>query len=439
VINNKQKDLARWSMDQCLKCGCQAVRVNIYSGTNTDFDIRNKQLDKLQQSSENQLIFNIYVDGKFGSFSTNRMEADDILHFIERAVESVRYLSPDTCRQLPDSSRYFKGNMPDLGLYDSRINDISPDEKLKITHFAADEIAGKDPRILSVQASYSDGESFSYTIASNGFEGESAHSYYSLSVVVSVKGEGDVRPEAFWYDQSLSWDDLQKSGIGVVALERALKKLGQQKVASGKYPMLVDNMNAGRLLGPVLSALNGGALQQKNSFLMDRKGDLVLSEKVTIIDNPHVPRSFGARYFDNEGVATKKRFIFKQGILETYFIDTYYGLKMELEPTISGISQLDFELGVRDVQEMIASIDRGILVTGFNGGNCNSSSGDFSYGIEGFLIENGHLTVSISEMNVTGNMLDLWNNVAEVGNDPRLNNAYHIPSLLFSDVDFSGL
>ena len=439
MISDKQKELARWSMDQCLKFGCQAVRVNVYSGTNTDFDIRNSQLDKLQQSSENQLVFNIYVDGKFGSFSTNRLEKEDVLRFMVRAVESVRYLSADSCRQLPEPSRYYQGNMPDLELYDANLSEISPDEKLRITHLAADEIAGKDPRILSVQASYSDGESFSYTIASNGFEGESAHSYYSLSVVVSVKGEGDVRPEAFWYDQALSWNDLQKTGIGLVALERALKKLGQQKVASGSYLMLVDNLNAGRLLGPVLSALNGGALQQKNSFLMDRKGEKVLSEKVTIIDNPHVPHSFGARYFDNEGVATQKRYIFKKGILETYFIDTYYGHKMGLEPTISGISQLDFELGERNIDEMISSIDRGIYVTGFNGGNCNSSSGDFSYGIEGFLIEGGRLTLPISEMNVTGNMLDLWNNVAEIGNDPRLNNAYHIPSLLFNKVDFSGL
>jgi PmbA protein len=439
VITDKQKELARWSLDQCLQQGCQAVRVNIYAGTNTDFDVRDRQLDKLQQSSENQLVFNLYLDGRFGSFSTNRMEKAEISRFITNAVESVRYLAPDNCRQLPDASRYYPGGKPDLQLYDPAVHQISPDEKLRITHAAAEEILNADERILSVQSSYSDGESFSYTLTSNGFEGESAHSYFSLSVTVSVKGEGEARPESFWYDQALSWEDLQKEDIGRIALRRTLQKLGQRKVASGTYDMLVDNLNAGRLLGPILSALNGSALQQKNSFLLDRMGQQILSEKVTILDKPHIPHSFGARYFDQEGVATQDRFIFRKGVLETYYIDTYNALKMNMEPTVGGISQLMFEKGDRSMEEMLATMEKGILVTGFNGGNSNSSSGDFSFGIEGFLIDNGQITQPLSEMNVTGNMLSLWKNVQEVGNDPRLNNAYQVPSLLFSDVDFSGI
>lgn len=439
MISTEYKELAHWAMDECLKQGCQAVRLFIYSGTNTDFEVRDKQLDKLQQSSENQLVFNLYLDGRYGSFSTNRMEKAEIGKFIENAVESVRYLAPDPCRQLPDASRYYQGGMPDLDLYDATLNAISTDEKLKLAHEAAEEILGSDERILSVQSAYSDGESFSYSLASNGFEGENVHSYFSLSVTVSVKGEGEARPESYWYDQALSWNDLQKKGIGTIALDRTLQKLGQRKVASGTYPMLVDNLNAGRLLSPILSALNGNALQQKNSFLMDKLGEQVLSEKVTIWDNPHDPHSFGARYFDNEGVATQKRAIFQKGVLKTFFIDTYNALKMKVEPTVSSISQLVLEKGERSLEEMVSSMQRGILVTGFNGGNSNSTSGDFSFGIEGFLIENGKRVQPISEMNVTGNMLNLWKKLEEIGNDPRTNNAYQIPSLLFNEVDFSGL
>jgi PmbA protein len=439
MISKQQKELARWAMEQCLQRGCQAARVNIYSGTNTDFDIRDRQLDKLMQSSENQLVFNLYLDNKFGSFSTNRMEREELLRFMDKAVESVSYLSPDPCRQLPDASRYYKGGKPDLNLFDPDITSISPDEKLGLAHSAAEEVLDSDPRILSVQSSYSDGESYSYTIASNGFEGENVHSYYSLSVSVCVKDEGEARPDAYWYDQSLFWKDLKKVDIARKALERALDKLGQKKVTSGTYHMLVDNLSVARLLGPILSALNGGALQQKNSFLLDKLGEQVLSDKVTILDNPLEPQSFGARYFDNEGVETKERFIFQKGILQTYFIDTYNSLKMNVEPTISGISHLEFLKGERSLEEMQSTLQKGILVTGFNGGNCNSSSGDFSFGIEGFLIEDGKRIQPVSEMNITGNMLSLWQKLEEVGNDPRLNSAYQIPSLLFRDVEFSGM
>jgi PmbA protein len=96
-------------------------------------------------------------------------------------------------------------------------------------------------------------------------------------------------------------------------------------------------------------------------------------------------------------------------------------------------------LGNKDLNALIALVDKGILVTGFNGGNCNGTTGDFSYGIEGFLIEKGKITQPVSEMNVTGNMITLWNNLVEIGNDARKDSSWRIPSLLFDNVDFSGI
>ena len=88
---------------------------------------------------------------------------------------------------------------------------------------------------------------------------------------------------------------------------------------------------------------------------------------------------------------------------------------------------------------MIADVANGILVTGLNGGNSNSNTGDFSYGIEGFLIENGKLTQPVNEMNVTGNFLTLWSSLAAIGNDARTDRSWLVPSLVFEGVDFSGL
>ena len=131
--------------------------------------------------------------------------------------------------------------------------------------------------------------------------------------------------------------------------------------------------------------------------------------------------------------------VFESGVLKTYYIDTYSANKMEVKPTIASPSILTMQMGDKNTDSLIASVDKGILVTGFNGGNCNSTTGDFSYGVEGFLIEKGKLTQPISEMNATGNMIALWNNLTEVGNDPRLFSSWRIPSLLFDGVDFSGL
>ena len=102
-------------------------------------------------------------------------------------------------------------------------------------------------------------------------------------------------------------------------------------------------------------------------------------------------------------------------------------------------TNLLFETGEMDFDALIASLDRGIIVTGFNGGNCNGTTGDFSYGIDGFLVEEGKIARPVSEMNISGNMKDLWMNLAEVGTDINDNSVWQTPSMLFSGVDFSGI
>jgi len=96
-------------------------------------------------------------------------------------------------------------------------------------------------------------------------------------------------------------------------------------------------------------------------------------------------------------------------------------------------------LGERNFDAILASVQKGIWVTNFNGGNSNPTTGDFSFGIEGFLIENGKTSTPLGEMNITGNMLSLWDSLTEAGNDPRETSSWRIPSLLFNNVNFSGL
>lgn len=439
MISNENKKLAQWAMDYALKNGCQAAKVSLYSGSNTSFELRDAQMDKLQQASESRMSLFLYVDGRYGTYSTNRLDKKELESFIRNGVESTRYLAEDEARMLPDASRYYKGGKPDLQLLDPQFSAVNPDNKVALAQAIAEEALGKDPRIISVESSYGDGDGFSYQITSNGFEGETQQSWYSLSASVAVKGEGEARPSSYWYESSLYLDKLVKEGVGQKALERTLQKIGQKKTKSGKYTMVVDPMNSGQLLRPMLSAVFGSALQQKNSFLLDKLGQKVGSDKFTLLDEPHLIGASGARYFDSEGVATERRSVFDKGVLKTYYIDTYNAKKMDVDPTIANPSVLVMQLGNKDLNGLISDVAHGILVTGFNGGNSNSSTGDFSYGIEGFLIEKGKLTLPLSEMNVTGNMITLWNSLAETGNDPRLNSSWRIPSLVFEGVDFSGL
>jgi len=439
MITQENKDLARWALKYALDKGCSDARISVYNGTDNSFEYRDTQLDKLQQSSQNGMNIRFYVAGRYASFSTNRLEKKELEKFISNGIETTRYLAKDEFRKLPDPSRLYKGDGKGLNIFDESVEKISVDDKLALLKNNVNEVYKTDNRIISVTSSYSDGTNSSYAVTSKGFEGESETTYFELGADVSMKGPGDARPEGSWYDSTVFWDNLQKKNLGKTAFDRTVRKLHQEKIESGTFPMLLDNLSSPRLFYPLISALTGGAIQQKSSFLVNKLGEKIASEKLTIIDDPHIKNARGARWFDGEGVATKKYNVIEKGVLNMYYIDTYYGGKLKMEPTIQSPSVLTLPTSSnKNFDQILANLDKGIWVTGFNGGNSNETTGDFSFGIEGFLVEKGIAVKPINEMNITGNILTLLKNILEIGNDPRTVSSYRIPSLLFDSVSFSG-
>lgn len=431
-------ELARWAVNHALKHGAQQAKVVISNSRSNSISVREEKIENLEQSTENGLTIFLYVDSRFSVHSTNRLDDKaELQKFIEEGIAGTSYLSEDEYRKLPDPELYYKGGGPDLKIYDEGFMDIDPAAKISMAFATEQEVLGKDERIVSVTANYNDGHNAMVMVTSNGFEGDRENTYYSMAASVSVK-QGDARPSESWYESALFQSALDNEGIGRKALERALKRLGQEKIESANMPMIIENRMAGQSLRPLVQALSGAAIQQKNSFLVDMLGEKVGSEKLTLIDDPFIISGRGSRLFDNEGLAMKERTIFDKGVLKEYYIDTYYGRKLGMEPNSGSTTNLVVSPGDRSPEQMIASLDRGILVTGFNGGNANGATGDFSYGVEGFLVEKGKIVKPVAEMNITGNFLDLYKNLLEAGNDVYEDSSWRTPSLLFDNVSFSG-
>jgi len=438
MTKEEKYSLADWAVDCALKNGAQEAGVTISDDQSSSIEVRDKKIDKLEQSNQNSLSIRLFVDNKYSVCSTNRLKKEELSRLITEGISGTRYLSEDEFRTLPDPSLYYKGGGSNLDTFDNQFSSVDPQKKIDLAFAAEGEAYGKDERIISITASYFDGKSGMVMVNSNGFRGDDASTYYGMYTTVSVKG-GEARPESYWSESALFFDKLKKSGIGTLALKRTLKKIGQGKIASGKMPMLVENRTAAQLLNPVISALSGSAIQQKNSFLIDMLGKKIGSDKLTLVDDPSIISGRGSRLFDSEGLTAKKRIVFEKGVLQTYFIDTYYGKKLGVDPTSGSTSNLVIEKGTKNLDELVASLKKGILVTGFNGGNSNPTTGDFSYGIEGFLIENGTIVKPVSEMNITGNMKSLWANFLEAGTDVYEDSSWLLPSLVFDQVDFSGI
>ena len=435
---NEKYNLADLVIQHALKSGAEQVSVNIYENRSNIIEIRDQKIDSLKESNQSALSISLYVDKKYSAHSTNRMNKEELFRFVDEAIVATRFLAVDEFRSLPDPEFYYKGGGSDLITFDPKLDSVDAKAKIDLANQALNEAYKKDDRIISVTSNYSDSNTNSVMVTSNGFKGETAKTSVSLNVFVSLKTTTG-RPNDYWMERALFFDKLKTTDIGKKALERTINKIDPKKIISGKYHVIVENLVAANLLIPVFGALQGSSIYQKQSFLIGKENKPVASPLLTAYDDPSILSGFGSRLFDDEGLAAVKRPIIDGGVLKNYYIDNYYGRKLGMKPTSGSNSNVVFNTGTRGMKEMIGSMDKGVLITGFIGGNCNGSTGDFSYGIEGFFIQDGKIIHPVNEMNITGNMNQFWFNLAEMGKDIMENSFLKTPSMLFKNIDLSGI
>jgi PmbA protein len=357
-------------------------------------------------------------------------------------VALTRTLAPDPHRRLPDPALYVGQARVDLQLADPAHGVLTAAARRSLAEeaeAAARAVPGAE-RIVSVAVGLGDTAAERALVASNGFEGWREGTDHGISVEVSVGDPDGRRPEDWDAASARHLADLPSpSALGRGAAERALSRIGSVKGASAVVGMVVDHRAAGRLVGALFGALGAGSLQQKRSFLEGKLGQPVGSEWLDLRDDPLVVRGMGSRLWDGEGLAARRFPVFERGVLAHYYVDTYYGRKLGMAPTTARTSNLAWRLGDADREGLLSRLGDGVLVTGFLGGNSNTTTGDFSLGVQGFQVRGGRIAEPVGEMNVSGNHLELWRRLVAVGDDPYPWSAMRTPTLVFEGVQIAGL
>ena len=456
MINSYETDIARHCIAYAMEQGASAARVSLSKGSLDACTMLNGELDKVTHSADRSIYLYLFVDGRYGTFSTNRLEKDEVEEFIRNAVEMVRMLGQDECRRLPDVKRTATDALTglELDLYDRTFEESTSESRLANAHRLSiyDRVVGdgqeRNFRLISEECEYTESMDDNYVVDSQGFEGRHTESSYSCFSEMTIEDADGRKYSGYWWEATPKSDCMVIDGCGRKALERAVRQIGPKPRRGGRYRMVVDSTVATRLLSPLFTALNASSIQQKMSFLEDTAGKKVFPEGLTIMDMARTPGKAGSRMFDTEGVATTNSPIIEKGVVTRYFVNTYMSHKMGIEPTVEDISRpcvmpylkgeaLPLEEKDLSLKVILHRASNGILVTGFNGGNCNPVTGDFSYGIEGFAFSKGRITHPVREMLITGNMLELWNNLTAAGDDALGSARWQVGTLAFDDVSFS--
>ncbi|MCJ7587281.1 MAG: TldD/PmbA family protein [Candidatus Aminicenantes bacterium] len=434
-------DLAAWGIKEAKAAGADACRIGIDGERTVEISYRDRKPENIKEASTKGLSLEIFVNGRYSTMSTSDLRKDALKDFIGRAVAQTKLLAEDPFRSLPDP-KYYRGRQElDLGQVDPDYKTLSPDERHAFVK-AIEEgcLAEGGDNVISVTAGSTDGYSESLLMASNGFDGYTEATYFVGSAEMTGKDEGDRRPAEYGVAVAFRRKDLPKPEmIGIDAARRTLALFGAKKLKTETLPVIIENRVVARFGGGFLQAMFGRGIQQKQSFLADKKGQKVASDKLTLIDDPFIKGALGSRLFDSDGFAAKKRVMIDAGVLKEFYVDWYYSRKLSWEPTTGSPSTLIIPPWKRSVAEIMKDLGRGILITGFIGGNSNSTTGDTSIGIVGQLFENGIPIQAVSEMNIADNHLKIWQRLVEVANDPYPYSSQRFPSLVFKDVVVSGV
>ena len=453
MITSHEISLARHCISHAISCGASGARISLNKTVTDACTILNGELDKVSHSADRSIYIYLFVDGRYGTFSTNRLEQNELEEFIEKAIEMVRMLGEDECRRLPDPQRTAKDALTgrELELFDDRYFSIDAGERLanalRLSRYESIKEKEDGFRLISEECEYSCTADDNYVADSNGFEGRHSETTFGTFSETTIEDPMGSKYSGYWWQTTSKYDETDYE-IAQKSLKRAVDQIGPKKRRSGTYRMVVDSTVSSRLVSPLLTALNASSIQQKMSFLEDSLDKQVFPESMTLMDLARTPGKNGSRLFDTEGTATKDAPIIEKGVVRQYFVNTYNSLKMGIPPTVEDVSRpclMPFIKGrnLQDVEKEVSLKDilkfagNGILVTGFNGGNCNPVTGDFSFGIEGFAFSKGKISHPVREMLITGNIMELWCNFIAAGTDARSSARWQIPTLAFEDVVFS--
>ena len=580
AISGAEIEIADKSVQMALDAGASAVMVSLDKAKTEIYALLDGEIDNIRQTGDRSLTFNIYADGKYGTFSTNRFEEESLRDFLCKAVETVRMLVADPFRGLPDKKDLATDavNGDEMGLCWYGYDSVSRDEKLEMARrvsvfgeFSAPS-SDRNWRVVSEEVEYNNTLSDTYLTSSDGCRCRQTETSFEVSSQVTIEDNEGNKYTGLWWDYGVSPEKVLSSECGRKAVEIAVMQIAPVNADKGKYTMVVSRLVSGRLLQPVLNALSSLSVYQKSSFLVDALGKQVFSKGLNVMDMPLEKGKSGAILFETDGRACMNREIISDGVVKANFTSIYMSRKLGIPPTsscpnrpvllpfvseellggerggelggersgghcgVSGDGRDAFGLGVsgdgrgvergsvsgaelgemsgsglcgdcgevsggergavsgggrgvelgemsgsglcgdcgdvsggergtvsgggrgvelgavngaerglkagpfvneiaqRDILDLCGS---GILVTDFNGGNCNSATGDFSYGVSGFLFENGKITSPIDSMLITGNMTDLWSNLLAAGSDPVPGMSRQVPTLAFRDVTFN--
>ena len=463
------RSLCEQAVELALSAGATDAEAVAFEGDEFSVNVRLGQVEQLVESGSRAIGLRVFFEAEGGqrtaSTSTSDLSPDSIEHMVRGAVELAKVTGVDPFAGLPAREAFGSLNADDLALYFDDVEHIAPAERIEIARRCEAAAMAFDARIQnSSGASFDESWSRRVMVNSRGFSGEYLRSYCGFSVTPIAQDAAGHMQRDYWYSSARSARLLEEpEAIGLVAAQRALRRLGARRVPTQNVPVVFAPEVARGLFANLLNAADGDAIYRNASMFAGKLGEQVAGDNITMVDDGtmvfdrEVPNNggtlrvggFGTAPFDGDGLPSRRTVVIERGVLRNLMLNTYTARKLNMSSTgkasrglagAPGIGGGNYYLepGPDSPEKLIGSIKQGLYVLGTMGFGTNLVTGDYSQGVSGLWIENGELAYPVEEITIAGNMKDMFRNVSAIANDLDFRGSGAIPTVRIEGMTVAG-
>ncbi|HTS60595.1 MAG TPA: metallopeptidase TldD-related protein [Candidatus Acidoferrales bacterium] len=446
---NHLDELAQDVIRQALAAGATDAECMISEGDEFSANVRMREIENLKEAGSRGLGLRILAGKRTGSSYTSDLSREGVAHLVKSAIELAGITTEDPHAGLPDPDE-FGSVSGDLKLYSPAVAGLDTALKIETARRAECAALDFDPRIANSDGASFDSSTGRHIFAnSRGFAGQYRTSYCSLSAT-PVARDGESMERDYWFTMARGFEGLEApEDVGRTAARRALRRLNAVKVETRKVPVVFEPRTARSLLDNIYEAVHGMSIYRHESFLVDKLGESVASDLVTVIDDGTLPGLFGTSPFDDEGVPSRRTTVIERGVLKSYLLNTYAARKLGMKTTGNasrgitgnagiGHGNLYLEAGVQTPEQILAAIPDGFYVTELMGFGVNIVTGDYSRGAAGLWIRNGELAFPVHEVTIAGNLIEMLRGIEAVAGDLEFRGSIAAPTIKIGEMTVGG-
>ncbi len=425
-------------LDEARAQGASAAEAAVSMGSGLNVTVRMGEVETVEYNRDKGLGVTVYFGQRKGSASTTDFEAAAVKETVAAACAIAKYTAEDDCSGLADANLMAR-DIPDLDLFFPW--SIDADQAIVLARSCEDAARAADKRITNSEgATVSSQQGARVYANSHGFVGAYPTTRHSVSCCV-IGQDGEVMQRDYWYSSARDARDMQDAAaIGTLAAQRTVRRLNGRRLTTRQAPVIFEADVAGSVLGSFVSAIRGGNLYRKSTFLLDSLGTQVFPAWLSMREDPYIKKALGSAPFDNEGVATRAHDLVRDGVVMSYVLDTYAARKLGMQTTgnAGGTHNLIVSHGSEDLTALLRRMDTGLLVTELLGHGVNLTNGDYSRGASGFWVERGEIQYPVEEITIAGNLKTMFQNIIAIANDVDLRKNLRTGSLLIERMTIAG-